>query len=108
MVCDFCWKCECVNITLFICSCNPCNNCYLCAKIATNVMSMAEEKEKKAYSVSEASKLLGVTGATIRKHINEGKMQAIQYFGKWVIPRSEIERYQAQLKAIGIDVTELD
>jgi excisionase family DNA binding protein len=62
---------------------------------------------KEVYSVSEAAKILHVSGATLRKYINDGKVKATRYFGKWIIPRSEVERYRAQLREIGIDTEDL-
>lgn len=64
--------------------------------------------EKKVYTVSEASKVLGVSGATIRKYIKDNKLDATQYFGKWLIPFSEIEKYKSKLRDLGVDVGDLE
>jgi len=70
--------------------------------------NMTDMTEKKAYSVTEASEILNVSGAVLRKYINAGKMQAVHYFGKWIIPSSEIERYKAKLAEIGLEAKDLD
>lgn len=54
--------------------------------------------------VPEAAKLLGVPAPTLRNWVKQGKIQGMQYFeqGKIFIPRSEVERMQANLKPKGV------
>lgn len=47
---------------------------------------------KRVYSISEASEAIGLSAATLRRHIKSGSLTANRLGSKWLIPHSEIQR----------------
>lgn len=50
--------------------------------------------ERPYYTVSEAAKLIGVSGQTIKNWISRGLMDAYRLGGRYVIPRAQVDDYR--------------
>ncbi|MEM1651170.1 MAG: helix-turn-helix domain-containing protein [Sulfolobales archaeon] len=48
------------------------------------------------YSTREVCGILGVTNRTLRRWISEGRVRAVNVYGRWRIPESEVRRLLGQ------------
>ncbi|MEM4049037.1 MAG: IS607 family transposase [Zestosphaera sp.] len=48
------------------------------------------------YSTREVCGILGVTNRTLRRWISEGRIKAVNVYGRWRIPESEVKRLLGQ------------
>lgn len=53
-----------------------------------------------AYSIDATEKLLDVGKTTVYKAINEGKLKAVKYGRRTLIPRESLENFIKQLPSI--------
>uniref|UniRef100_A0A7J3KH44 IS607 family transposase n=1 Tax=Staphylothermus marinus TaxID=2280 RepID=A0A7J3KH44_STAMA len=51
---------------------------------------------EKYYSTREVCWILGVTNRTLRRWIKEGRIKAVNVYGRWRIPESEVKRLLGQ------------
>ena len=54
--------------------------------------------EKQFFTVTEASKELGLTEQTVRNYLTSGRLEKRKIFNSTVIPREEIDRYKKEMK----------
>jgi excisionase family DNA binding protein len=57
------------------------------------MLAMADKLDKPLYTITEAAKLLTVSGDTIRRMIKAGELDAIKVRGTWRIRRESLEKY---------------
>ena len=50
-------------------------------------------KGNNTYTIVEASEKLGVAVVTIRRYVESGKIKAKKVFGKWRIPKQELDKF---------------
>ena len=64
------------------------------------------QQERSYYTVTEAATLVGVSGQTIKNWVNRGILRGYRLGGRIVIPRRELDGYQALAEAAqGLDPT---
>jgi len=57
------------------------------------INSQQSDDERIGYSVSEVARMLGLNQFTIWRNIKKGKIQAVKFNNKYIIPRSEVEKF---------------
>jgi len=54
---------------------------------------------RRAYSIDETAAIIGVTGRTVQKYINNGLLKSGKIGGRRFIPRESIEAFLSSLTA---------
>lgn len=47
---------------------------------------------EKHYTTREVCEILGISNRTLRRWIAEGRVRAVNVYGRWRIPESEVKR----------------
>lgn len=62
------------------------------SEIKETIKSEQPDNGRKGYSVSEFARMFGLNQFTVWRNIRKGKIQAIKFNNKYIIPKSEVEK----------------
>ncbi len=65
---------------------------------------MTAAVERRTYTPAECAQILGVSEQAVRDECRSGRIQGIKFGGRWLVPRSELERVTGESMSAATDV----